>query len=344
MKVFKRLCKALYSFFLFFGICCFVVTCSFLLFFRDIQLPRQELEMASKYTFLNVVFISAGFALVDYIRRTVTVDRPVRQIRRALEKITHGDFSVELDPRGADKNFSGIMHSINCMSAELAGIEALRNDFIANVSHEMKTPLAVMQNYCTLLEDPDLPEETRQEYLREIFNGCHRLSDMMTNILRLNRLENQQIYPQKTTYNLTEQLCACLLQYESVWETSGIRLETQLQEDVVIQGDEELLNLVWSNLLSNAFKFTEPGGTVSVSLSCDDGTVRVFVQDTGCGMTPEVGNHIFEKFYQADTSHATQGNGLGLPLVKRVMDIVHGQIQVQSIEGVGTTFTVTIGT
>jgi signal transduction histidine kinase len=165
---------------------------------------------------------------------------------------------------------------------------------------------------------------------------------MMTNILKLNRLENQQIYPNLTTFDLGEQLCECLLQYEGTWERKNIEIETDIAEGVLVCADAELLSLVWSNLFSNAFKFTEDGGRVTLALTADEAYATVRVADTGCGMSAEVGAHIFEKFYQGDTSHATQGNGLGLPLVKRVVDIMQGEIGVESAVGVGTTFTVKI--
>ena len=204
----------------------------------------------------------------------------------------------------------------------------------------MKTPLSVMQNYGTLLQTPNLDEEKRMEYAKGVTDASRRLADMMTNILKLNRLEKQQIYPKTKEYDLGEQLCECLLQYETVWEDKNIELETELAEDVKINTDEELLSLVWNNLFSNAFKFTDDGGKVSVILEATEHYAIVKVKDTGCGMTAEVGAHIFEKFYQGDTSRATQGNGLGLALVKRVVDIMHGEISVESSLGKGSMFTV----
>ena len=228
------------------------------------------------------------------------------------------------------------------MAEELSGVETLKTDFVTNVSHEMKTPLAVMQNYAVLMQTPDLSEEKRMEYAKGIADGSRRLADMMTNILKLNRLENQQIYPQTTEFDLGEQLCECLLQYENVWEKSEIEIDTDIAENVKVKADAELLSHVWNNLFSNAFKFTQPGGMVTVTLTTTEHHAIVKVKDTGCGMSPEIGNHIFEKFYQGDTSHATQGNGLGLALVKRVIDIMHAEISVESIPGKGTTFTVKI--
>jgi signal transduction histidine kinase len=199
-----------------------------------------------------------------------------------------------------------------------------------------------MQNYGTLLQTPDLSEEKRIEYAKAITDASRRLADMMTNILKLNRLENQQIYPNPTTFNLGEQLCESLLQYESVWERKNIEIETEIADSVLVSADEELLLLVWNNLFSNAFKFTEDGGRVTLTLTADEKYATVRVSDTGCGMSAEVGAHIFEKFYQGDTSHSTQGNGLGLALVKRVIDIMQGEIGVESEVGIGTTFTVKI--
>lgn len=187
-----------------------------------------------------------------------------------------------------------------------------------------------------------LSDEKRIEYAKGVTDGSRRLADMMTNILKLNRLENQQIYPQVTEFDLGEQLCECLLQYENVWEKAEIEIDTDLAENVRVKADAELLGLVWNNLFSNAFKFTEAGGTVSVTLSTTEHHAVVKVKDTGCGMSPEVGAHIFEKFYQGDTSHSVQGNGLGLALVKRVVDIMQGEIGVESTLGEGTTFTVKI--
>ena len=338
------------SFLLFFLLVGFVVTCCMMLFLNvladtmGLEYTPDNIEVAAKITFLNVLIIAVIFKTVDYVRRKIMVDRPVRVITDATEKITSGDFSARVEPfHGSGmEGFHQIGESINAMAAELSGVETLRTDFIANVSHEMKTPLAVMQNYGTLLQTPDLPEEKRMEYAKAITDASRRLADMMTNILKLNRLENQQIYPNPTAFDLGEQLCECLLQYEGVWERKNIEIETDMAEEVRVTADAELLSLVWNNLFSNAFKFTEDGGKVSLTLTADEGCAIVKVSDTGCGMSAEVGAHIFEKFYQGDTSHATQGNGLGLPLVKRVVDIMQGEIGVESAVGVGTTFTVKI--
>ena len=346
----RRFWKVVNNYVVFFLVVAFAVTCCLLLFVSTLAnsmglvFDEQNIAAAAKITFWNVLLITFLFGTIDYIRRRITVDRPVKKITDATERIMQGDFSVRVPAmRGPMlEEFDRIGTAINQMAQELSGVETLRTDFIANVSHEMKTPLAVMQNYGTMLQQPNLEDAQRIEYAKAITDGSRRLADMMTNILKLNRLENQQIFPQTTEYDLGEQLCECLLQYENVWEQSGIEIETDIEEDVRVKADAELLSLVWNNLFSNAFKFTQTGGTVSLSLSSTEHHAVVKVSDTGCGMSPEVGAHIFEKFYQGDTSHATQGNGLGLALVKRVVDILQGEISVESAVGVGTTFTVRI--
>ncbi len=344
--------RELSRFFVILLLTAFIITSCLMLFVTLMQrtmgtdFTAEDISSAAKATMLNVIILSVAFWLVDLLRRRLTVERPVRRITEATEKMIAGDLSVRIRPTSrlsGDDTFNEIISCINKMAEELSGVETLRTDFIANVSHEMKTPLSVIQSYGTLLQAPELDDESRLEYARAVTAAARRLADMITNILKLNRLENQQIYPTRTVYDLGEQLCECFLQYEELWESRGIDIETDIAENVTVEGDRELLSLVWSNLLSNAFKFTESGGTVALSLTDEDGFAVVRVRDTGCGMSPEVGAHIFEKFYQGDSSHATQGNGLGLALVKRVIDILGCDISVDSELGVGTVFTVRLG-
>lgn len=344
-----KIVRGLYNYCMFFLLVAFLVSCSTMLFvstLRDtlnLQLTSENVNVAAKLTFGNVIFLSVLFTLIDAVRRKITTERITKHIAEAAQKVVQGDFSVRIAPvsnLGADENFNEIIRCFNTMTEELGSVETLRTDFIANVSHEMKTPLAVMQNYGTLLQMPDLPKEKRMEYAKGITEGSRRLADMMTNILKLNKLEKQQIYPKTEEYDLGEQLCECLLQFENIWEEKNIEIETEIAEDVKVNTDGELLSLVWNNLFSNAFKFTPEGGRVSLVLETTKHHAIVKVKDTGCGMSPEVGAHIFEKFYQGDTSHATQGNGLGLALVKRVVDILQGEISVESALGKGSTFVV----
>ena len=344
-----KIFRAIYHYVLFFLLVAFLVTCSMMLFVSvladtlQLNLTSENVTIAAKLTFGNVILLSVLFTVIDAIRRKLTTEKITEYIANAADKIVQGDFNVRIKPvnkMGVDENFNEIIHCFNMMAEELSGVETLRTDFIANVSHEMKTPLSVMQNYGTLLQMPELAEDKRIEYAKGVAEGSRRLADMMTNILKLNRLEKQQIFPKTEEYDLGEQLCECLLQFENVWEEKNIEIETELAEDVKVNTDGELLSLVWNNLFSNAFKFTPEGGKVTLILEATEHHAIVKVKDTGCGMSQEVGAHIFEKFYQGDTSHATQGNGLGLALVKRVVDILQGEISVESAVGKGRTFVV----
>lgn len=344
----RQVLKTINNYVVFFLTVAFAVSCCMMLFVSTLAdsmglvFTQENIGAAAKVTFLNVLLLTLLFGTIDHIRRKIMVDRPVQIITQATEQIMQGDFSVRVRPmHGAGvEGFNQIGMAINAMAQELSGTETLRTDFIANVSHELKTPLAVMGNYAAMLQRPGITEDEKNEYARAISEAARKLAQLITNILKLNKLENQQIFPQPKEFDLSEQLCECLLVFEDAWEAKNLEIETDIQDDVRIKSDPELLSLVWNNLISNAVKFTPDGGRISLSLKTQGSSVVVQVRDTGRGMKPEVGQHIFEKFYQGDTSHATQGNGLGLALVKRVVDILNGEIGVQSVYGQGSTFTV----
>ena len=348
----KRIFFTIWRYIVFFLLMSFVVSCCMLVFlnlFRrtvGFEFKENNIRSAAMLTFFNVIFLSLVCTIIDGIRRKLMVERPVRRITEATQKIMNGDLTARIEPfRSIDSGsgFDVIIKHFNRMAEELSGLETLRTDFIANVSHELKTPLSVIQNYGTLLQSPDLISEQRIEYAKAITASSRRLADLITNILKLNRLENQQIFPAAKKFDLGEQLAECLLDFENVWEEKNIDIDTDIEENIIIYSDSELLSLVWNNLFSNAFKFTDNGGKVFVSLKKENDKAVIKISDTGCGISPETGKHIFEKFYQGDTSHAVQGNGLGLALVKRVIDIVKAEISVQSEVGKGTEFTVKIG-
>lgn len=338
---------SIWNFLIFWGLAAFTVTCCFLLFIVGADIPEDVIRDRAGWVFLNVMFLSALFSFVDVIRREYTLKRPLNHILEATARIRQGDFSARipaLHTSGPRNEIDIIIDDFNKMAEELSGIETLRTDFIANVSHELKTPLAVIQNYAALLKDPSLPQETRMEYAGILTDASRRLSDLITNILKLNKLENQQIYPEARIYDLSEQLCGCLLDFESLWEKKQLYIEADIEPDIYVKEDTELLSLVWNNLISNAIKFTDSKGRVSLSLKKEGDKAVVKVADTGCGISASAGRHIFEKFYQADSSHATSGNGLGLALVKRVVDIMGGEISVESELGKGSIFTVRLNT
>ena len=293
----------------------------------------------------TVYWALVAVALTLYARWQIkkTYEEPMHRLAKATAKVAQGDFSVYVPPlHTADKlDYLDVMIlDFNIMVEELGSIETLKTDFFSNVSHEMKTPLAVIQNYAQLLQKENLTEEERREYADSILQSTRKLSSLITNILKLNKLEKQTIRPAPEQYDLCQQLCGCALQFEDAWEKKDIEFIAELEDRVVIEADPGLLELVWTNLLSNAVKFTPPGGTVTLTQTSDEKEVTVSVSDTGCGMDEKTLRHIYDKFYQGDTSHSTEGNGLGLALVQRILQLSEGTITVKSRVGQGSTFTV----
>lgn len=291
---------------------------------------------------IAVFFLALVCTLIDGIRRKTMIDRPVEKILEATERITAGDFSVRIatdHPYGRYNEFDRIIEDLNRMTAELSKTEVLRSDFVSNVSHELKTPLAIIENYSTAIRDAEIDRETRERYADVLIATAKRLSSLVTNILKLNRLENQQIRTEQTSVRLDEMLSDAILQFEDRIEEKKLELDCDLDE-ITIVSDPNYLEIVWNNLISNAVKFTDAGGSIRVSLKEERGAAVVRVSDTGCGISKETGEHIFDKFYQGDTSHAQEGNGLGLALVKKVIDVLGGEISVESEVGKGSTFLV----
>lgn len=289
--------------------------------------------------------VAVGLTLFTRQRIKHTYEEPLHELANASRKVAEGDFSVYMSTsHTTDKlDYLDVMIlDFNSMVEELGSIETLKTDFVSNVSHEMKTPIAIIKNYAELLERKLLSEEERIEYSKNIEEAAARLSNLISNILKLNKLENQKILPQMEKYTLCGQMEECILQFENTWEEKNIEIDIELEETAVIEADKGLMELVWNNLLSNAMKYTEPGGSVRVSQKIEEGFIKTAISDTGCGMSKESMKRIFDKFYQADTSHSGEGNGLGLALALRVIDLMNGDIQVESELGKGSTFTVAL--
>lgn len=270
-------------------------------------------------------------------------EEPMKRMAEATSRVANGDFSVYIPPLHTPEKLDYLdvmIMDFNRMVEELGSIETLKTDFFSNVSHEIKTPIAVVQNSAEMLKDTSLSVEEQQAYVDTIIQSSKKLSALITNILKLNKLEKQNIQPVMEEYDLCEQLCQCAFQLENLWEEKEIEFEAELEERAMIHADESLLELVWINLLTNALKYTERGGAVKIVQTSDKNGVTVSVSDTGCGMRKETMKHIFDKFYQGDTSHSMSGNGLGLALALRIVRMLEGSIEVESELGKGSTFTV----
>ncbi|MFA9378299.1 MAG: ATP-binding protein [Lachnotalea sp.] len=295
----------------------------------------------SMFTYL--VIISLLLVILFSVFYKKYIYRPVLQLSHAAKQVTQGDFSIYLAPRrkdGKKDEFEVLYEDFNLMAEELASTELLKKDFISNVSHEMKTPLSVIQNYATILQSDGLTESERLEYSRKIGDATRRMSVLITNILQMNRLENQKILAKAKPFNLSEQLSRCILGFEELWEEKKINIDVEMDQNIMLCNDEELLDIVWNNLLSNALKFTEPGENIRIIAEGHDKFAVVTVEDTGCGIDVQSIDNIFDKFYQADCSHTTVGNGLGLALVKQIIVLVGGEIQVDSSPGIGSAFSI----
>lgn len=280
---------------------------------------------------LFAVVLTAGFGIQKV--------RPIHKVNKAMQKVSEGDFSIRLDENEGVGEIRELVSSYNHMAEELSSIELFRTDFINNFSHEFKTPIVSIRGFAKQLQRDDLTDEQRMEYTRIIVSESERLANMSANVLLLTKLENQQIITDKTVYRLDEQLRSCILLLEKQWTEKEIELNLVL-DALEYEGNEEMMSHVWVNLISNAIKFSPQGGTLEVGCMRLQSFIVVHVTDQGEGMRPEMQARIFEKFYQGDTAHATEGNGLGLPLAKRIVDLCRGKIAVDSMPGRGTTFSV----
>lgn len=301
-------------------------------------LKSMDTIASAASTLIACTLIGTGVAAV----LTKWILTPLGEMIEAAERIAKGDFKVHIQETFAEKSdFGRLQRSFNHMAAELDGIEMFRKDFINNFSHEFKTPIVSLRGFAHQLQAGGLSPEEEREYIRIIAAESDRLSGMATNILLLSKLENQAIVTDRTEFYLDEQIRTCVLLLEKQWTDRNIELNIDLDE-VKYCFNEDMLSHVWVNLLSNAFKFTPQGGTVSCTLRATTEAVTVKVSDTGDGMDREVLCHIFDKFYQGDPSHTGAGNGIGLTIVGRILELCGGRIDVESTLGAGSVFTVTL--
>lgn len=269
---------------------------------------------------------------------------PIKKLREAMQKVADGDFSVQLDTNSSSREIKEVYAGFNMMTKELSATEILQTDFVSNVSHEFKTPINAIEGYTTLLQGCDNLDSVQTEYVEKILFNTQRLSSLVGNILLLSKIENQTIQTNKTRFRLDEQIRGSIVALEPAWSAKDIEFDVEL-ESIEYVGNENLLHHVWDNIISNAIKFSPDKGFVKIGLcrSKDTDNKIVFtVEDNGPGLSDQAIKHIFDKFYQADSSHKQEGNGLGLALVKRILTIVGGSIKAENLEVNGCRFTVTL--
>lgn len=266
--------------------------------------------------------------------------RNVEQFVKASNQLASGDFTAKLNMK-APLEFKIISDNFNHMAKELGSIEVLRADFINNFSHEFKTPIVSIKGFAEILKYDDLTPEERKEYLDIVIEESSRLAALATNVLELAKIEQQEILTNKQSFNLSEQIRQCILLLDAKISEKNIDLELDI-EDYTVEGNKEMLQQVWINLLDNAIKFSREKGTIHIRIQKCDHKIKVEISDTGCGISEEELPRIFDKFYQADISHATRGNGLGLSLVKKIITLHGGTISCKSKLTEGTTFVVEV--
>ncbi|MBP2026476.1 signal transduction histidine kinase [Acetoanaerobium pronyense] len=293
---------------------------------------------ASRIWFPGISFVIIGSVLIIFVVRHAV--RPIIKLTNATREITLGNFDVEINYNNKDE-IGQLTTNFNRMINELKKIDTLRKDFVSNVSHEFKTPIASIQGFAQLLQQDDLSDENRKEYARIISEESSRLSHLTSSMLKLSKLENQEIIQKHKGFYLDEQIRKCILLLEPEWSKKSIDWEINLDR-AMITADEELLQQVWINLLINAIKFSSNDGKIIVSLNHLKEGVEISIRDFGKGMSSKTKERIFEKFYQGEEAHDVEGSGLGLSLVKRILDLHGAQINVESSLGEGSEFSVTL--
>lgn len=285
---------------------------------------------------LLAIILTIGFILV-----TRSMMRPIVDLERAINRIKAGDYNVKVKVSNRSAEMQELIENFNLMVEQLKGNEYLHKDFSSNISHEFKTPLAIIKGYADLLEEGNLSEEEQKNYAKHISRESKRLSALTANLLKISSLDNDKGLGKTTVFSLDEQIRQTVLSMETKWVEKNINVSLDLQ-DISVSGEEELLNQVWFNLLDNAIKFTEPRGSIEIVANKTGDEIVVDISDTGIGMDDETLKNIYKQFYRGNTDKRYEGNGLGLSLVYRIVNIHGGTIEAESLPGTGTCFTITL--
>ncbi len=286
-----------------------------------------------------IIGIIIGIPLSIFVNRALL--SPIRKLGDAMNMVGKGAFGVQISTKARFSDIDDIYRNFNLMTRELAATEILKTDFVSNVSHEIKTPITAIEGYAMLLQGSENLSDEEAEYVEKILANSQRLSELVGNVLLLSRIDNQAIETKSEKFRIDEQIRQSILMLEPKWTEKNVELDVDL-EQIVYEGNRSLMMHVWNNLIGNAIKFTPHGTTVKIRLSQSDSGTLFTVEDEGEGISEKAKNHIFDKFYQADSSHKQEGNGLGLSLVKRILDMTGGSITTENLEGKGCIFTVII--
>ena len=293
-------------------------------------------------SFLTLLLAVGMYMVISSVTAFYMVSRlfaPLEELSEASKQVAKGDFDVRVEYNGYLEELRNTTDNFNRMVKELESVEMMRDNFVTDISHEFKTPLAVITDYVTFLQDTDLSEEEKEEYIRKIFYHIDKLNELTENILQLSKLEHQQFLKKPVSYRLDEQIREAIVLLESEWGRKKINFELDLPE-TDYTGQKGLLFQVWVNIIGNAIKYTEKNGLIEIYLKETKEYCEIIIKDNGIGMSEETVKCIFDKFYQADDSRKTQGNGLGLALCWEIIRKCAGQIFVESRLDEGSSFTI----
>lgn len=317
-----------------------VVFASIIVAFAIVALIKKINPAATSFSVLvqiNILCLAIAVIATRFILKRFL--KPIKALREAMQKVADGDFTTRIETKSNSVEMQEMFSGFNIMVQELASTEILQTDFVSNVSHEFKTPINAIEGYTTLLQSTDNIDETENEYIEKILFNTKRLSSLVSNILLLSKIENQSIQTNQVNFRLDEQIRETIVALEQSWTEKDIELIVELEE-LEYFGSKNLTYHIWSNIIGNAIKFSHNGGVVKVKLEKEQNNVYFVVEDNGPGLSNEAQKHLFDKFYQEDSSHKQEGNGLGLPLVKRIIIILGGEIFAENIENGGCRFTV----
>jgi signal transduction histidine kinase len=318
--------------------------CISLLIYELLRIALGERAPVLFIVLAVILVLSLGCTFLDFLRRRFTIEKPIEDILYATERIAAGDFTTRLEVNRSLREineFDLIRENINLMTEQLAKSSVLKLDFTSNLSHEFKTPLTIISQYTKRLSDEKLSKEERDRCIDTVLLAASKLSQLVSNVLKLTRLDGETIKEEREVISLEESIATSVIAFEEALESKQIDLACDI-EDIRLYTVGSYVEIIWNNLISNAIKFTNPGGVIRIKAWRDGKICKITVADNGIGMPREVGERIFDRFYQADTSHSTEGNGLGLALVKRVVEILGGSITVESEVSKGTSFTVAL--